>query len=181
MSVFTGPVCRVRGALFHGHLYGLSPARFPVSARVPAETLYDNMKHVVIGRDNGKPTFNVEFLHFSKHYGFTPRLCPPYSPWVKGKVERPMHYLRESFWRGYAYRSLAQANLDVAAWLEETALQRVHGTLRQQVRLRWEQEIPFLNPLPASDYDTSLKFFRKVYKDCLISFAGQNSGDSIFN
>jgi hypothetical protein len=25
---------------------------------------------------------------------------------------------------------------------------------------------------PAPDYDTSLKFFRKVYKDCLICFAG---------
>lgn len=139
---------------------------------VPAEILYDNMKHVVVGRENGKPSFNVEFLHFSKHYGFTPRLCPPYSPWVKGKVERPMDYLRESFWRGYAYRSLSQANEDVAIWLAETALLRIHGTYRQQVKLRWEQEIPHLGPLPATDYDTSLKFFRKVYKDCLLSFGG---------
>jgi hypothetical protein len=139
---------------------------------VPAEILYDNMKNVVIGRENGKPVFNVEFLHFSKHYGFTPRLCPPYSPWVKGKVERPMDYLRESFWRGYAYRSLAQANADVVTWLAETAHQRIHGTHRQKVQLRWEEEIPHLAPLPASDYDTSLKFFRKVYKDCLISFGG---------
>lgn len=139
---------------------------------VPAEILYDNMKHVVVGRKDGKPTFNVELLHFSKHYGFTPRLCPPYSPWVKGKVERPMDYLRESFWRGYTYRSLSQANEDVATWLAETALQRIHGTYRQQVKLRWELEIPHLGPLPATDYDTSLKFFRKVYKDCLISFGG---------
>lgn len=139
---------------------------------VPAEILYDNMKHVVVGREDGKPTFNVEFLHFSKHYGFTPRLCPPYSPWVKGKVERPMDYLRESFWRGYVYHSLSQANEDVATWLAETTLLRIHGTYRQQVKLRWEQEIPHLGPLPANDYDTSLKFFRKVYKDCLISFGG---------
>ena len=139
---------------------------------VPAEILYDNMKHVVVGRENGKPSFNVEFLHFSKHYGFTPRLCPPYSPWVKGKVERPMDYLRESFWRGYAYRSLSQTTADVATWLAETALLRIHGTYRQQVKLRWEPEIPHLGPLPATAYDTSLKFFRKVYKDCLISFGG---------
>jgi len=137
---------------------------------VPAEILYDNMKHVVVGRENGKPTFNVEFLHFAKHYGFTPRLCPPYSPWVKGKVERPMHYLREGFWRGYTYRDLAQANADVATWIDETAHQRIHGTHRQQVKIRWEQERPHLGALPAADYDTSLKFFRKVYKDCLISF-----------
>lgn len=139
---------------------------------VPAEILYDNMKHVVIARDKGKPCFNVEFLHFSKHYGFTPRLCPPYSPWVKGKVERPMDYLRESFWRGYTYHSVAQANADVATWLAETAHERIHGTYRQQVKVRWEQEVPHLGRLPASDYDTSLKFFRKVYKDCLLSFGG---------
>jgi len=139
---------------------------------VPAEILYDNMKHVVIGRENGKPVFNVEFLHFSKHYSFTPRLCPPYSPWVKGKVERPMDYLRESFWRGYVYRSLSQTNDDVGTWLAETAHQRIHGTHRQKVQIRWEQETPHLSPLPASDYDTSLKFYRKVYKDCLISFGG---------
>jgi len=139
---------------------------------VPAEILYDNMKQVVVGREHGKPTFNTEFLHFAKHYGFTPRLCPPYSPWVKGKVERPMDYLRESFWRGYGYTSLAQTNQDVLVWVTEIAHQRIHGTHRQQVQARWEQEQPHLGPLPASDYDTSLKFFRKVYKDCLLSFGG---------
>lgn len=139
---------------------------------VPAEILYDNMKHVVVGRENGRPSFNVEFLHFSRHYGFTPRLCPPYSPWVKGKVERPMHYLRESFWRGYRYDSLEQANRDVLAWITQTAHQRTHGTHRQKVQTRWEQEQSHLGALPASDYDTSLKFFRKVYKDCLLSYGG---------
>jgi transposase len=51
----------------------------------PQEILYDRMKHVVVGRQNGRPVLNREFLHFSSHYGFLPRLCPPYSPWVKGK------------------------------------------------------------------------------------------------
>ena len=139
---------------------------------IPAEILYDNMKNVVIGRENGKPKFNDEFFHFAHHYGFTPRVCPPYSPWVKGKVERPMDYIRESFWRGYRYSSLAQANQDVLSWNAETANQRIHGTHRQQVQARWEEEIPYLGKVPPSDYDTSLKFFRKVYKDCLLSFGG---------
>lgn len=145
---------------------------FKALGGVCAEVLYDNMKQVVIGRENGKPAFNVEFLHFARHYGFTPRLCPPYSPWVKGKVERPMNYIRESFWRGYDFQSLTRANLDVAVWITETAHSRVHGTHRQQVLIRWNDEKPHLTALPASDYDTSLKFFRKVYKDCLLSFDG---------
>ena len=148
--------CHIRA---FGHLGG-----------VPAEVLYDNMKNVVIGRDKGKPRFNVEFFHFARHYGFTPRVCPPYSPWVKGKVERPMNYIRESFWRGYAYSSLSQANQDVLHWKLEVADQRIHGTHRQQVIARWEEEVPHLGELPPTDYDTSLKFYRKVYKDCLLSF-----------
>jgi len=53
---------------------------------VPAEILYDNMKLVVVGRDEAaKPIWNPEFLGFANHYGFQPRLCPPYGPWTKGK------------------------------------------------------------------------------------------------
>ena len=139
---------------------------------VPAEILYDNMKHVVISRENGKAVFNTEFLHFAHHYGFKPVACPPYSPWVKGKVERPIDYLRERFWRGYELTSVARTNEDVRAWLAETANQRIHGTHHEQVQKRWEEEIPFLGQLPPRDYDTSLKFFRKVYKDCLLSYNG---------
>jgi len=139
---------------------------------VPAEILYDNMKNVVLGRENGKTVFNVEFLHFAYHYGFQPKACPPYSPWVKGKVERPMDYIRERFWRGYPFYSLPQANRDMIAWLEETANQRIHGTHRQPILGRWKEEIPCLGKLPLADYDTSLKVFRKVYKDCQLSYNG---------
>ena len=139
---------------------------------VPAEILYDNMKNVVLGRENGKTVFNLEFLHFAHHYGFQPKACPPYSPWVKGKVERPMDYIRERFWRGYSFYSLPQANRDMIAWLEETANQRIHGTHRQPIPCRWEEEIPCLGKLPLADYDTSLKVFRKVYKDCQLSYNG---------
>lgn len=138
----------------------------------PAEILYDNMKNVVLGRENGKPVFNVEFLHFAHHYGFQPQASPPYSPWVKGKVERPMDYIRERFWRGYSFSSLSQTNVDMIAWLNETANPRTHGTHRQPIPLRWEEEIPHLGKLPLVDYDTSLKIFRKVYKDCQLSYNG---------
>jgi transposase len=138
---------------------------------VPAEVLYDNMKCVVVGRDAaGRPIFNAEFLHFARHYGFQPRLCPPLSPWTKGKVERPIDFLRERFWRGYEFSSLGKANADVRVWLEETANRRVHGTHHRPVEERWREERPHLGPLPVSDYDTSLKAFRKVYRDCQISF-----------
>ncbi|MEW6003552.1 MAG: IS21 family transposase [Nitrospirota bacterium] len=139
---------------------------------IPAEILYDNMKNVIIGRENGKAVFNIEFLYFAHHYGFLPKIAPPYSPWVKGKVERPIDYIRERFWRGYSFSSTQNANKDIINWLSETANRRIHGTHREPVDERWAREIPCLKNHPPSDYDTSLKVFRKVYKDCLLSYNG---------
>lgn len=139
---------------------------------VPAEILYDNMKQVVVGRSKGKVIFNSEFLHFAHHYSFIPKACPPYSPWVKGKAERPMDYVRQRFWRGYTYTSMERLNRDALVWLDETANTRRHGTHRQLVSDRWEEETASLTPLPPADYDTSIKVVRKVYKDCLISYNG---------
>ena len=136
---------------------------------VPAEILYDNMKHVVIKGGGKTATFNTEFLHFAHHWVFTPKACPPYSPWVKGKVERPMDYIRERFWRGYQYTTMDRLNRDARDWLE-IANHRRHNTHGQLINERWQQEIPLLGPLPATDYDTSLKVVRKVYKDCQISY-----------
>jgi transposase len=139
---------------------------------IPAEILYDNMKNVVIGRENGKPAFNIEFFYFAHHYGFLPLVAPPYSPWVKGKVERPIHYVRERFWRGHDFNSIQKTNEDVIAWLNDTANGRIHGTHREPVDERWAKEIPCLKSHPPVDYDPSLKVFRKVYKDCQLSYNG---------
>lgn len=137
---------------------------------VPGEILYDNMKQVVVGRSKGKAVFNNEFIHFAHHYGFTPRACPPYSPWVKGKAERPMEYVRQRFWRGYCYSTLEKLNRDAKIWLDEVANVRRHGTHREHVSKRWNQEQKHLGSLPPKDFDTSIKVFRKVYKDCQISY-----------
>jgi transposase len=139
---------------------------------VPGEILYDNMKNVVTRRSGRRAEFNGEFLHFAHHYQFQPVACPPYSPWVKGKVERPIHYIRERFWRGYRFDCLERANRDLVFWLNETANVRLHGTHRQPIGERWQQEIPHLGSCPGGDYDTSLKVVRKVYRDCQVSYNG---------
>jgi len=139
---------------------------------VPGEILYDNMKNVVIRHYVGGVDFNKTFLDFAVHYGFKPVACPPYSPWVKGKVERPMHYIRERFWRGYSYTTLEQTNRDMVDWLNTTAAIRIHGTTKQKVIDRFIAEKPSLGELPNRPYDTSEKVFRKVYKDCQLSFDG---------
>jgi transposase len=145
-------------------------AGFHYLGGVPAEILYDNMRHVVIPNKAGPRYFNPEIVDFAAHYGFTPEACPAYSPWVKGKVERPIDYIRERFWRGYRFESIEKANADLRSWLDTVANQRIHHTYRQPVKERWQQELSLLGPMPAGDYDTSLKVFRTVYRDCQVSY-----------
>ena len=152
-------------ALMDAHIH-----TFHYLGGIPLEVLYDNMKHVVIRRNQDKVVFNIEFEHFCRHHGFKPVPCPPYSPHIKGKVERPVDYVRESFWRGYRFSSIEKANNDLRMWLSQVANRRVHSTHRQAVDISWQQELASLKPCPATDYDTSIKVYRKVYKDCMISY-----------
>jgi transposase len=139
---------------------------------VPCEVLYDNMKNVVVRRHVGKADFNATFMDFAAHNGFKPVACPPYSPWYKGKVERPIDYIRERFWRGYHYIDFWLLNEDLRLWNSTVASVRVHGTTKEKVGDRFEREQGYLGPLPARPYDTSEKVSRKVYKDCQVSFGG---------
>jgi len=88
------------------------------------------MKHVVIAHLVGQVAFNPEILHFAHHYGL-PQGLSAYAAWVKGKVERPVDYIRESFWRGYAFSDLESANEICTGWLDTVANRRIHGTHRQ--------------------------------------------------
>jgi len=149
----------------HQHAFGFF-------AGIPAEILYDNMKNVVIRRLAGAVEWNRTFAAFCAHYGYRPLAAPAYSPWVKGKVERPMDYVRERFWRGYTFRDISEANRDIRHWIQTTAYPRIHGTTHEPVCDRFHKEQPHLGQLPRTPYDISEKVWRKVYKDCQLSFGG---------
>ncbi|MBI5778629.1 MAG: IS21 family transposase [Planctomycetes bacterium] len=143
---------------------------------LPGEILYDNMKNVVVSRLVGKIKFNDTMTDFACHYRFKPIACPAYSPWIKGKVERPIDYLRESFWRGYVYSNLEKTNEDIMNWVNTTAFERIHGTTKQKVSVRFGLERDRLGNIPRRPYDTAAKYTRKVQKDCRISFGGNLYG-----
>jgi transposase len=138
---------------------------------VPAQILYDRMRNVFIRKLSGKTQFTQGLMTLANHYGFTPDVCPAYSPWIKGKIERPMDFIREGFWRGYAFTSLEAANRDLFSWLDDKS-ERVHGTTHEKVSDRMVIEKTFLRPLPARECDVSLRLYRKVQKDCTISVDG---------
>lgn len=138
---------------------------------VPSEILYDRMRNVFVREENGHPVFTQSLVTLAVHYGFTPRVAPAYAAWVKGKVERPMDFVRESFWRGYEFVDLATANRDLAAWVTAKS-QRVHGTTRERVDVRFEREKPELLALPPHPCDVSERLYRDVRKDCAVAIGG---------
>src|SRR3974377_1718403 len=78
---------------------------FAAFGGIPREVLYDNVKTVVLERNTygrGHHRFHSGFLDYAGHAGFIPRLCRPYRAKTKGKVERFIRYLQESFWVPFA-------------------------------------------------------------------------------
>ena len=144
---------------------------FAVLGGAPLEVLYDRMRNVFLRQLVGKVEFTQSLVEVATHYGFTPRVAPAYAPWVKGKIERPMDFVRESFWRGYAFTDLLTANHDLAHWLAEKA-ERVHGTTHERVDERFARERPHLLGLPPHPCDVSERLYRDVRKDCTIPVYG---------
>ena len=144
---------------------------FEALGGVPCEVLYDRMRNVFLRQLAGKTEFTQSLVNLAVHYGFTPRVAPAYAPWVKGKVERPFDFIRESFWRGYAFTNLAGANRDLTEWLAEKA-KRIHGTTNERVDVRFEREKPYLLALPPAPCDVSERIVRTVYKDCTVRIDG---------
>jgi transposase len=137
---------------------------------VTASVLTDNMKTVVVERVECQPQWNPRFLDFAAYYGFVPRVCHPYRPETKGKVEATIRYVRTSFWPGVKFESLTDLNRQALDWCEEVN-GRVHATTRAVPKQRWPQE-HLLSIEGRPDYDTSYVSHRQVMKDCLISYNG---------
>ena len=136
-------------------LLGLE-ACFTVWGGTVRDLLFDQMRSVLTRDDRltgGGLVHNLELLRFARHWGCRVKVCRPYRAQTKGKVERPIRYLRESFLYGRTFVSDADLNAQVLDWLATVA------NVRQPATTRWipaEQfasvEQPLLVPMPSRAY-----------------------------
>ena len=124
--------------------------------------LYDNMKVVVTGYDGEQPIYNTRFLSFATHYGFKPWACRPRHPQTKGKIERPFYYLETNLLNGRTFTSLERLNEVTATWLATSADLRLHRETKRRPIDLYQEEKPYLLPLPAHPYDTAQTIYRTV-------------------
>src|SRR5262245_8064797 len=134
-------------------------AAFEYFGGVPQEVLFDQLKTVItrdLRLEGGALVRNAEFLRFAGHWSFTPRACRPYRAQTKGKVERPVRYLRGNVVYGRTFLHDADLDQQRQSWLERVANVRVHATTRERPRDRFDREERFLlQPLAPRPY-TSL-------------------------
>jgi transposase len=134
---------------------GLEEA-FAYFGGVPHELLFDQLKAVIVDdrrADDGKLLENPEFLRFARHWGFRIRACRPYRAKTKGKVERPIRYVRSNFIYGRDFVGDADLDDQRLRWLEDVANARVHRTINAVPRERFEaEERAMLQPLAARSY-----------------------------
>ena len=109
-------------------------------------------------------------LDFAGYYGFVPRVCRPYRPETKGKIESTIRFIKGNFWPGFEFDSLKELNRQALVWCGEVN-RRVHATTREIPQVRFPQDgLTPLNGQPA--YDTSYVSHRQVAKDCRFSYRG---------
>jgi hypothetical protein len=156
------------------HTYEGLVRSFEYFGGIPTEVLVDNQRSAVLHASNtGQPKFNERFVDLVDHYGLSPRACRPYRARTQGKDERMVGYIKHNFFVRYrSFESWAHMNQLAEQWLREEADQRLHGTVREVVTARFEQERSFLHPLPSQRYDTSYFEYRQVAWDGYVEVRG---------
>jgi hypothetical protein len=137
---------------------------------VTREILYDRMRTVIQGEQEGKKRWNPTFAAFAAHWGFEPRVCRPYRAQTKGKVESGVKYVKRNFLPGRVFRDLEDFNEQLRAWQLEIADRRVHGTTHEAPIERFGAEAPALTPLAArAGFLAAMPRVRVVASDWLVT------------
>jgi transposase len=122
------------------------------------DLLFDQMRSVLTRDDRltgGGLVHNLELLRFARHWGCRVRVCRPYRAQTKGKVERPIRYLRDSFLYGRTFVSDADLNAQVLDWLATVANARQHATTQWIPAEQFAGvERPLLLPVPSRPYQS---------------------------
>src|SRR5580700_5603949 len=90
----------------------------------PRVILYDNLKSAVQERRGNQIQFHPRLIELSAHYHFAPRPCQVRAGNQKGRVERAIRYVRDSFWAGRTFTTLAECNRQALLWRDQVAHRR---------------------------------------------------------
>ena len=129
-------------------------AAFGFFGGVPARLVPDNLKTGVDKPDLYDPKINRSYAELAAHYGCLIDPARAVKPRDKARVERPMPYVRDSFWRGREFASLPQMQAEAVRWSLVVAGRRacrpLEGAAPAAVFEAVEKDA--LRPLPAGPF-----------------------------
>lgn len=135
-----------------GHVHG-----FQDWGGQPRVILYDNLRSAVLERRGDQIHFHPRLLELCAHYYFTARPCQVRAGNQKGRVERAIRYVRESFWAGRPFTTLAECNRQALLWRDEVSHRRPWpGDDSHTVAQAFAEERTRLLPLPRHPFSTDL-------------------------
>ena len=134
--------------------------------------IFDNMKTVVRSHTPHATVFNPHFLEYARaRGGFAVVACNPRRGNEKGRVERPIGFVRERFWVGRRFKDLLDLNVQATTWRDDFANHRVHDKTGKVPALVFQhQERRILKPIPTTPFDTDDKESQGVTKSFRVTF-----------
>ncbi len=136
----------------------------------PKTALTDRMKSVFLEMEDEVPKWNPLFADFMTTLGIAPRVCKPYKPQTKGKVERSVGVIKNGFWPGVRFTDIDDLNAQAKTWCDRLN-QKVHRTTRRIPMDLWVEEQ--LSSLPSdSGWERFGAEERKVSWDGFVSYDG---------
>ncbi len=91
---------------------------------VPRIVLYDNLRSAVLERHGNPIRFHPRLLELAAHYHCQPRPVAPVRGNQKGRVERAIRYVRDSYFAARPFTTLEDFNRQARAWRDEVAHRR---------------------------------------------------------
>jgi len=138
------------GSFLRGHVRA-----FAFFQGVVRTILYDNLRSAVLERHGEGVHFHPRLLELCAHYHFAPRPCAVGRGNEKGRVERAIRYIRESFFAARVFTTLADFNAQACRWRDQIAHTRPWpDEPGKTVAEAFEQERPYLIGLPQHPFET---------------------------
>ena len=124
---------------------------------LPRVLLYDNLRSAVLERRGNAIHFHPRLVELCAHYHFAAHPCQVRAGNQKGRVERAIRYIRESFFAARPFTTLEDFNRQALAWRDREAHGRPWpGGDHRTVEEVFAEERPRLLPLPAHPFDSDL-------------------------
>lgn len=128
----------------------------------------DNLKEGVITPDIYEPELNRVYAAMLAHYGCVADPARVKDPDRKGSVENAIQHTQSTALKGKKFESLEAQNAHLMDWEERWAAQRIHGRAKRQVEAMFQEEKPFLRPLPVEGFRYFKEETRTVQDDSTV-------------